>query len=433
MKLWSKESTSTSELIEKFTVGRDKEFDILLAEHDALGSIAHVKMLGSVGLMSASDAEVAVKGLEAILADIRAGKFAIEEGVEDVHSQIEFLLTKNIGEPGKMIHSGRSRNDQVAVDIKLYLRAEILKIKTETESFFNLLIQQSEEFKDKLLPGYTHLQIAMPSSFGLWFGAYAESLVDDMEMLAAAYAVANKNPLGSGAGYGSSFPLNRTMTTSLLNFGSMNYNSVYAQMTRGKTEKLTATAIASIAATLSKMSMDACLYINQNFGFISFPNELTTGSSIMPHKKNPDVFELIRAKCNRIQGTPNELTLLINNLPSGYHRDMQLTKEILFPAIEELKSCLQIIQLMLSNISVKDNILDDEKYRYLFSVEAVNELVNKGVSFRDAYRQVGNDIEAGTFGFDYKKQLNHTHEGSLGNLYNDAIVKEMEKVGKKFA
>jgi argininosuccinate lyase len=432
MKLWSKEKTNTSELIERFTVGRDKEFDILLAEHDALGSIAHVKMLGHVGLMKKEDADTAVKGLEDILAIIRTGDFVIEDGVEDVHSQIEFLLTKNIGEAGKQIHSGRSRNDQVAVAIKLYLRAEILKVREATTSLFGLLIDQSEKLKDKLLPGYTHLQIAMPSSFGLWFGAYAESLVDDMEMLAAAYSVANKNPLGSGAGYGSSFPLNRTMTTELLNFGAMNYNSVYAQMSRGKTEKIVATGIASVAATLSKLSMDACLYINQNFGFISFPSELTTGSSIMPHKKNPDVFELIRAKCNRIQSTPNELTLLINNLPSGYHRDMQLTKEILFPAIEELKSCLEIIQLMLSNISVKDQILDDEKYRYLFSVEAVNELVNKGISFRDAYKEIGNQIDSGNFNFNYKQQLHHTHEGSIGNLSNDKIRIQMQKTLDKF-
>jgi argininosuccinate lyase len=432
MKLWSKEKTNTSELIERFTVGRDKEFDILLAEHDALGSIAHVKMLGEVGLMKKEDADIAVRGLEDILATIRSGGFVIEDGVEDVHSQIEFLLTKNIGEAGKQIHSGRSRNDQVAVAIKLYLRAELLKIREATTSLFNLLIDQSEKLKDKLLPGYTHLQIAMPSSFGLWFGAYAESLADDMEMLAAAYAVANKNPLGSGAGYGSSFPLNRTMTTELLNFGAMNYNSVYAQMSRGKTEKIVATGISSVAATLSKLSMDACLYINQNFGFISFPPELTTGSSIMPHKKNPDVFELIRAKCNRIQSTPNELTLLINNLPSGYHRDMQLTKEILFPAIEELKSCLEIIQLMLSNITVKDHILDDEKYRYLFSVEAVNELVNKGISFRDAYKEIGNQIDSGNFKYDYKQQLHHTHEGSIGNLSNDKIRLQMEKALLKF-
>lgn len=432
MKLWQKDNSSVNELIEKFTVGRDKEFDLLLAQYDVQGSIAHVKMLKEVGLMSEKDAADAVAGLETILKDIIDSKFTIEEGIEDVHSQVEYLLTQRIGEAGKKIHSGRSRNDQVAVDLKLYLRAEVLAVKDEVRSLFDLLISQSEKFKDKLLPGYTHLQIAMPSSFGLWFGAYAESLTDDMELLAAAYHIANKNPLGSGAGYGSSFPLNRTLTTQLLDFGSLNYNSVYAQMSRGKTEKIVAIGISSVAATLSKLAMDACLYINQNFGFISFPNELTTGSSIMPHKKNPDVFELIRAKCNRIQATPNELTLLINNLPSGYHRDMQLTKEILFPAIEELKACIQMTMLMLSNISIKDNILDDEKYKYLFSVEAVNELVNKGISFRDAYRQVGNDIDQGKFNFDYKKQLHHTHEGSLGNLSNDGITAQMEKVLKKF-
>jgi argininosuccinate lyase len=432
MKLWQKDNSSVNELIEKFTVGRDKEFDLLLAQYDVQGSIAHVKMLKEVGLMNEKDARDAVKGLEDILKDVLTGKFVIEEGIEDVHSQVEYLLTQRIGEAGKKIHSGRSRNDQVAVDLKLYLRAEVLAIKDEVKELFDLLISQSEKFKNKLLPGYTHLQIAMPSSFGLWFGAYAESLTDDMELLAAAYQVANKNPLGSGAGYGSSFPLNRTLTTELLQFGSMNYNSVYAQMSRGKTEKIVAIGMSSVAATLSKLAMDACLYISQNFGFISFPNELTTGSSIMPHKKNPDVFELIRGKCNRIQSTPNELTLLINNLPSGYHRDMQLTKEILFPAIEELKACIQMTRLMLSNISIKDNILDDEKYKYLFSVEAVNELVNKGISFRDAYRQVGNDIEQGKFNFDYKKQLHHTHEGSIGNLSNDGIVAQMEKALGKF-
>lgn len=432
MKLWSKENTSTSELIEKFTVGRDKDFDILMAEHDVTGSIAHVKMLGEVGLMTKDEAALAVKGLEEILADIRSGSFEIEQGIEDVHSQVEFLLTKKIGDAGKKIHSGRSRNDQVAVDIKLYLKAEVLSLRTEVKSLFDLLISQSEKFKDKLLPGYTHLQIAMPSSFGLWFGAYAESLVDDLELLAASYVVVNKNPLGSGAGYGSSFPLNRTLTTQLLNFGSLNYNSVYAQMSRGKTERVVAVGMASIASTLSRLSMDMCLYLNQNFGFVSFPSELTTGSSIMPHKKNPDVFELIRAKCNRIQGIPNELTLLSNNLPSGYHRDMQLTKEILYPAIEELKSCIEMAKLMLSNIVIQDDILDDEKYRYLFSVEAVNEHVNKGVPFREAYKIVGNDIEQGSFKFDYKKKLNHTHEGSIGNLSNDGIAKAMDSVLKKF-
>lgn len=331
-----------------------------------------------------------------------------------------------------MIHSGRSRNDQVAVDIKLYLRAEILNLKEEVKSVFDLLQQQSEKFKDKLIPGYTHLQIAMPSSAGLWLGAYAESLADDLEILSAAYQVVNKNPLGSGAGYGSSFPLNRKRTTELLQFAQPNWNSVYAQMTRGKSEKLTAMGMSSIAATIGRLAMDACLYLNQNFAFISFPAELTTGSSIMPHKKNPDVFELIRAHCNRIQSLPNELTLLLANLPSGYHRDLQLTKEILFPAIEQLKACLQLTRVMLEKLEVNDNILDDEKYRYLFSVEAVNELVNQGVPFREAYKQVGNTIEAGQFAFDYKKGLNHTHEGSIGNLCTAEIKTAMEKVLEKF-
>lgn len=432
MKLWKKDSTNTSELIEQFTVGRDKEFDILLAKYDVQGSLAHVRMLGVVGLMSEEETKAAVNGLEIILREIHDSKFTIDDDVEDIHSQVELLLTKRIGEAGKKIHSGRSRNDQVAVDIKLYLRAEILKIKEEAKELFDLLISQSEKYKERLLPGYTHLQIAMPSSFGLWFGAYAESLVDDLELLAAAFSVANKNPLGSGAGYGSSFPLNRQLTTELLNFETLNHNSVYAQMSRGKTEKIMAIGISSIAATLSRLAMDCCLYISQNFGFISFPAELTTGSSIMPHKKNPDVLELVRAKCNRIQAVPNELTLMINNLPSGYHRDLQLTKEILFPAIESLKSCLQMTRLMLENIEIRDHILDDEKYKYLFSVEAVNELVNKGISFREAYQQIGNQIEKGDFNFDYKKQLHHTHEGSIGNLCNEQIVEEMNKVLLKF-
>lgn len=431
MKLWSKENSSTSALVEQFTVGRDKEFDLLLAKYDVQGSIAHVTMLGEVGLMSKEEAAIAVNGLKEIAAAIDNSQFTIDEGIEDVHSQVEFLLTKKIGDIGKKIHSGRSRNDQVAVDIKLYLRAEISNIKDEVKNLFYLLVAQSEKNKNTLLPGYTHLQIAMPSSVGLWLGAYAESLVDDLELLAAAYHVANKNPLGSGAGYGSSFPLNRKRTTELLQFGTLNWNSVYAQMSRGKTEKVTSVGMSSVAATLSKLAMDCCLYMNQNFGFISFPDELTTGSSIMPHKKNPDVFELIRAKCNRIQSIPNELTLLINNLPSGYHRDMQLTKEILFPAIEELKACLQLMQLMLSNMKVKENILTDEKYKYLFSVEAVNDLVNKGIPFREAYQQVGNSINKGEFEYDLK-QLHHTHEGSIGNPCNDEIAGEMKKVLAKF-
>lgn len=432
-KLWSKEGTATSALIEEFTVGRDKDFDILLAEYDVLGSLAHTEMLESVGLLSKEDLDLIRQGLQDILAEIRAGSFRIDENVEDVHSQVEGLLTRRIGEAGKKIHSGRSRNDQVAVDIKLYLRARVLAIKEEVTALFHQLIGLSEKYKDNLLPGYTHLQMAMPSSFGLWFGAYAESLVDDLEMLAAAYQVVNKNPLGSGAGYGSSFPLDREMTTRLLGFRTLNYNSVYAQMSRGKTEKFVASALAAIASTLSKFAMDCTLYINQNFGFISFPPELTTGSSIMPHKKNPDVFELVRAKCNRIQSTPNELTLLINNLPSGYHRDLQLTKEILFPAIQEGLACLKITRLMLDHIEVKDRILDDGKYKYLFSVEAVNQLVNQGVPFREAYRQVGNAIDKGEFQFDYRQQLHHTHAGSIGNLSSDRIKAEMEKVVQKFA
>jgi len=433
MKLWSKEKTNTAQQIETFTVGNDRDFDLLMASHDVQGSIAHVTMLGEQGLMSKEEAEKAVKELRLILQEIKAGNFSIDPDAEDIHSQIEFMLTNRIGQIGKMIHTGRSRNDQVAVDIKLYLRSAIKEIKQEVLALFDLLLNKSNAHKNVLLPGYTHLQIAMPSSVGLWLGAYAESMVDDMEFLSAAYRVSNKNPLGSGAGYGSSFPLNRKRTSELLGFDSLNYNAVYAQMSRGKTEKLVAMAMASLASTLSRLAMDCCLFMNQNFGFIHFPDELTTGSSIMPHKKNPDVFELIRAKCNRIQSTPNELTLLINNLPSGYHRDMQLTKEILFPAIEELKSCISMMQLMLSNIHIRENILEDPKYQYLFSVEKVNELVNQGIAFRDAYKQVGESIEAGSFHFDTKAGLHHTHEGSIGNLCNEEIRNEMMKVAATIA
>ena len=432
MKLWSKEKTSTTAQIEHFTVGRDREFDLLMASFDVQGSIAHVTMLGEQGLMSPENAAEAVAGLHTILQEINKGDFSIDDSAEDIHSQIEFMLTKRIGEAGKMIHTGRSRNDQVALDIKLFLRSAIAGVKADMNDLFDLLINKSNAHRDTLIPGYTHLQIAMPSSIGLWLGAYAESLVDDMEFLLAAYQVANKNPLGSGAGYGSSFPLNRKRTTELLGFSDLNYNAVYAQMSRGKTEKLTAMAIASVAATLSRLAMDCCLYMNQNFGFIFFPDELTTGSSIMPHKKNPDVFELIRAKCNRIQSTPNELTLLINNLPSGYHRDMQLTKEILFPALDELQACISMMKLMISAMQVKADILQDENYKYLFSVEKVNELVNQGIPFRDAYTQVGNLIDQGKFEFDTSKALNHTHEGSIGNLCNEEIRIAMERVNNKF-
>jgi len=433
MKLWQKDTTALSQLTENFTVGRDREFDLLLARHDVQGSIAHVTMLSECGLMTKEEAISAISGLQEIAAEIEAGRFVIEDGVEDVHSQVEFLLTQKIGDAGKKIHSGRSRNDQVAVDIKLYLRAAISDIKNEVAALFTLLQQQSETYKNVLLPGYTHLQIAMPSSFGLWLGSYAESLVDDMEMLSAAYAVANKNPLGSGAGYGSSFPLNRQRTTELLGFRTLNWNAVYAQTSRGKTEKLLAMAISSIAATLNKLSMDGCLYLSQNFNFISFPEHLTTGSSIMPHKKNPDIFELIRGKSNRLQSLPNELTLLTSNLPSGYHREMQLTKEILFPAIEELKACLQLMQVMVRELKVKEHILDDPKYTYLFSVESVNELVNKGIPFREAYKEIGNQIEKGEFKFDHTKGLQHTHEGSIGNLCNGQIAEEMTTVLHKFS
>jgi len=432
-KLWSKENTSTSALIEEFTIGRDKDFDVLLAEYDVLGSLAHTEMLETVGLLSKQDLALIQEGLHQILAEIRNGSFRIDKEMEDVHSQVEGLLTQRIGEAGKKIHSGRSRNDQVAVDIKLYLRAQVQAVREEVRQLFEQLIGLSEKYRDKLLPGYTHLQIAMPSSFGLWFGAYAESLVDDLEMLAAAYQIVNKNPLGSGAGYGSSFHLDREMTTRLLQFRTLNFNSVYAQMSRGKTEKIVAAALATVAATVGRLAMDCTLYISQNFGFISFPPELTTGSSIMPHKKNPDVFELIRAKCNRIQSTPNELTLLTGNLPSGYHRDLQLTKEILFPAIGEGLACLRMTRLMLDHVEVRDNILEDDKYKYLFSVEAVNQLVNQGIPFREAYRQVGNAIDKGEFQFDYRQQLHHTHAGSIGNLSNDRIRAEMEKVLQKFA
>jgi argininosuccinate lyase len=431
MKLWQKDNTDTSLLVEQFTVGRDKEFDVLLAPYDVLGNKAQATMLASIGVLSEKEHTALQWELDNIYTEVTAPGFALPADVEDIHSYVEILLTERVGEAGKKIHTGRSRNDQVAVDIKLFLRAQIQEVKVEVKALFDLLMARADEHKDKLLPGYTHLQIAMPSSAGLWLSAYAESLVDDLEMLAGAYAIVNKNPLGSGAGYGSSFPLNREITTHALDFAALNVNSVYAQMTRGKSEKAVAHGISYVAATLSKLAYDCCLYINQNFGFIQFPDELTTGSSIMPHKKNPDVFELIRAKCNRIQSTPNELTLLINNLPSGYHRDMQLTKEVLFPALEDLKACIQMTRLMLTHMTVKSDILSDEKYRYLFTVEAMNELVNKGVPYRDAYREIGNQVNAGTFAYNYK-QLKHTHEGSIGNLGLPIIAGAMEAILEKF-
>jgi len=434
MKIWQKkEGTGSHDMVEKFTVGRDKEFDIMLAEYDVMGSIAHIKMLNSCDLLSDDDLKIILVGLEEIKIEIQHGNFTIEEGAEDIHSQVEASLTKKIGEAGKKIHSGRSRNDQVAIDIKLFLRAKIDEVATEVQSLFDLLISLSNEHKDKGLPGYTHLQLAMPSSFGLWFGAYAESLVDDLEMMVGAKKIINKNPLGSGAGYGSTFPLNRRMTTELLEFDTLNWNVVNAQMARGKGEKALASAMSFIASTLAKLSMDCCLYMNEHFGFIAFPEELTTGSSIMPHKRNPDVFELIRGKCNRIQSLPNELNLLCTNLPSGYHREMQLTKEILFPSIEELIFCIKMTHLMLSNIKIKEDILNDKKYTYLFTVDAVNQMVVAGTPFRDAYKSVGNQVAEGTFTYDPKTSAvpSSPHEGSIYRLCSEEIRVEMEKVMQK--
>lgn len=432
-KLWQKENSNSESDIQKiigqFTVGSDKDWDLYLAKYDVQGSLAHAKMLQSIGLLTSEELELLEEGFMEIETSIKEGSFVIEEGVEDVHSQIEFMLTRSKGEVGKKIHSGRSRNDQSLVDIKLYIKQELKELAKKTKALFDKLIALSEDYKKVLMPGYTHMQIAMPSSFGLWFGAYAESLSDDMEQLIAAYNVANKNPLGSGAGYGSSFPLNRQMTSELLGFQSMNYNVVYAQMTRGKVEKTASIALASIGATLAKFSMDVCLYMNQNFGLISFPDGLTTGSSIMPHKKNPDVFELIRAKCNKIQSLPNELALLTNNLPSGYHRDMQLTKESLFPAFMELKNSLDIAVLMLENIIVKQDLLLDKKYQNLFTVEEVNKLVLAGMPFRDAYKEVVQKVENNTF--KAETEVKHTHEGSIGNLCNDEIRAEFEGKFKK--
>jgi len=429
MKIWQK-NIEVNKSIETFTVGKDRELDLQMAAFDVLGSLAHVEMLASINLLTADELAEVQTALKVIYKEIEDGKFTIDDSVEDVHSQVEWLLTQRIGEAGKKIHSGRSRNDQVLVDLKLYFRACIQEIVENTSTIFNQLISLSNTHKDKLLPGYTHLQIAMPSSFGLWFGAYAESLADDMEMMLAAYKVCNKNPLGSAAGYGSSFPLNRTMTTELLGFEKLNYNVVYAQMGRGKTERILGQAMANVAATLAKMAMDVCLFINQNFGFITFPDELTTGSSIMPHKKNPDVFELIRSRCNKIQALPNEIAMMTTNLPSGYHRDLQLLKENLFPAITSLNECLEMTTFMLQNITVKDHILDDKKYDYLFSVDVVNELALSGTPFREAYKIVGASIDNLTF--KPNKTVKHTHEGSIGNLCNDEITEMMNEVLAQF-
>ncbi len=429
MKLWQK-STEVNKSIEKFTVGKDREMDMLLAEFDVLGSLAHTQMLESIGLLEASELTILHKELKNIYREIQKGQFSIEDGVEDVHSQVELILTRRLGDVGKKIHSGRSRNDQVLLDLKLYIRDQIRVTVENVKALFELLISLSERHKNDLLPGYTHLQIAMPSSFGLWFGAYAESLADDLNMMLAAYKIANKNPLGSAAGYGSSFPLNRQMTTDLLGFESLNYNVVYAQMGRGKTEKNVAAAMSSIASTLGRLAMDVCLYMNQNFGFITFPDELTTGSSIMPHKKNPDVFELIRARCNRIQSLPNEISLITSNLPSGYHRDLQIIKENFLPAFEDLNNCLQIAAYMLGQIKVKSNLLKDDKYKYLFSVEVVNQMVLDGTPFRDAYKQVGALIEENKF--KAPETINHTHEGSIGNLMNEEITASFDNIFDQF-
>lgn len=430
MKLWQKDNVTTSEKIIAFTVGNDKVFDELLAKYDVQGSLAHATMLCKVGLLSQEELSQITAELNEILASIEAGTFRIDDSMEDIHSQIEYMLTDKVGDAGKKIHTGRSRNDQVLVDIKLYLKDEVLAIKDATHKLFVQLQALSNTHKDKLMPGYTHMQVAMPSSFGLWFGAYAEAFVDDMELLAAAYHIVNKNPLGSGAGYGSSFPLDRKLTTELLGFKSLNYNSIYAQMNRGKAERTVAIAIGAIAATLSRFSMDVCTYMSQNMGFLTFPAHLTTGSSIMPHKKNPDVFELIRAKCNRVQSVQNELALLMNNLPSGYHRDMQLTKEVLFPAIQSIRACLDIAVDMLAEVIIIDNILKDEKYKYLFTVEKINEQVSQGVAFRDAYKNVGAEVESGTF--EYTGDIKHTHEGSIGDLCNNEVADLMNEVISKF-
>jgi argininosuccinate lyase len=428
-KLWQR-TTNVNQLVENFTVGRDRELDREMAAFDVLGSLAHTQMLSTIGLMDAGDLSLVQKELKTIYADIANNNFTIEDGVEDVHSQVEMLLTQRIGEAGKKIHSGRSRNDQVLVDLKLFFRYKIQEVVTETEKLFKLLIELSEKHKDVLLPGYTHLQVAMPSSFGLWFGAYAEGLVDDLEMVLAAWKITNKNPLGSAAGYGSSFPLNRTLTTELLGFDSLNYNVVYAQMGRGKTERVIAQALSSIAATLAKMAMDQCLYLSQNFAFVSYPENLTTGSSIMPHKKNPDVWEIMRGKCNRLQALPNDVAMMTTNLPSGYHRELQLLKELLFPAFADLTDCLHMATFMLQNITVNTDILKDPKYAYLFSVEEVNKDVLNGTPFRDAYKQVGLAIEQNDFNPD--KTINHTHEGSIGNLQNKEISAAMDKVLSSF-
>ena len=428
-KLWDK-GIDVNQEVEKFTIGRDQEMDIFLAPYDVMGSLAHITMLQSIGLLTKEELDALSDELKSIYVLAKSGWIQIEEGVEDIHSQVELMLTRRLGDVGKKIHSGRSRNDQVLVDLKLFTRAELQKLVENISKLFEVLISQSNRYKEVLMPGYTHLQVAMPSSFGLWFGAYAESLVDDLQMLLAAFKVTNRNPLGSAAGYGASFPLNRQMTTDLLGFESMNFNVVYAQMGRGKMERTVASAIASVAATLSKLAFDACMYTSQNFGFIKLPAQYTTGSSIMPHKKNPDVFELTRAKCNKIQAIQQQIILITNNLPSGYYRDLQIIKEVFIPTFAELNDCITMVTRMLSEVEINEHILDDSRYDAIFSVEKVNELVLQGVPFRDAYKQVGLEIEAGNF--KPNKELNHTHEGSIGNLCNDKIESLYNKVLAEF-
>jgi argininosuccinate lyase len=428
-KLWEKD-VEVNEAIDRFTVGHDREMDLYLAPYDVLGSMAHITMLESIGLLTKTELTTLLSELQKIYAVTQSGTFKIEDGVEDVHSQVELMLTRNLGDMGKKIHSGRSRNDQVLVDLKLFMRHQIFLIAQKVKTLFDELQKQSERYKNILMPGYTHLQVAMPSSFGLWFGAYAESLTDDMLFLQAAYRMANRNPLGSAAGYGSSFPLNRTMTTQLLGFESLNYNVIYAQMGRGKTERNVAFAMAGIAGTMAKMAYDACLFNSQNFNFVKLPDECTTGSSIMPHKKNPDVFELIRAKCNKLQGLPNEILLIMNNLPCGYFRDLQIIKELFLPAFGDLTNCLEMATYIVERIRVNEHILDDSRYDAMFSVEEVNRRAASGTPFRDAYKQVGREIEAGRFV--PEKNIHHTHEGSIGNLCNAEIAHHMDHILSEF-
>ena len=425
MKLWDK-GYSTDAFVEEFTVGRDRELDLYLAEADVLGNMAHMKMLHSIGLISDQDHDALVEGLKKIYKQVIAGDFTIEEGVEDVHSQVEFLLTQMCGDAGKRIHTGRSRNDQVMVDLKLFSRSAIISLQHSVEELFNALMRKAEEWSDVLMPGYTHMQVAMPSSFGMWLSAYAESLADDLLMLKAAYDLVNTNPLGSGAGYGSSVPLNRTMTTRLLGFEDLAYNSVYAQMQRGKTGRTVLNAIAAIAATVGRLAQDICLYSCANFGFVKLPDAFTTGSSIMPHKKHPDIFELSRAKCNRLQAQPMEVTLIATNLPSGYFRDMQLTKEIYVPAFKEIEDVLRMVREGVEQMWINRDILSNDIYKYLFTVEDVNDAVAAGVPFRDAYREVGMRVQEGTYEHD-GRTLNHTHEGSIGNLCLDAIAAKFSR------